>query len=413
MGRLVVVSHKPCWRSGASPSGYATDGGFPIQVRSLAELFDTATVLVPVSSARTNTGELPLVGRNLAVVELTEPPGRGLGRKLLFPFWFLGNARILIREVWGADAVHAPIPGDIGTVGIILALVFHKRLFVRYCGDWSRQRTAAEWCWRWFLEAFAGGRLVVLATGGAVEPPSRRNPAIRWVFSTTLAESELNECAVNRNWKPSGQPRLITVCRQEREKGTGVVIESLPLLLRDFPDATLDVVGDGEALREFRDLAGMRGVRGRVTFHGKVDHRTVLQRLQEADLFCFPTVSSEGFPKVVLEALACGLPVVTTRVSVLPGLIGTGCGVLLDEVTPAAVAEGARLCLSDGARYRAMSGTAVRTARQYSLERWRDLIGEQLRAAWGPLRCLAEGLSEGASPAKSDARGAADTETVR
>jgi glycosyltransferase involved in cell wall biosynthesis len=130
-------------------------------------------------------------------------------------------------------------------------------------------------------------------------------------------------------------------------------------------------------------------------------------------VFCFPTASSEGFPKVVLEALACGLPVVTTRVSALPELIGTGCGVLLDEVTPAAVAEGVRLCLSDGERYRAMSGAAVRTAREYSLERWRDSIGELLRAAWGPLRCSAEELTEGTSPAPSNPRASADVKAAR
>jgi glycosyltransferase involved in cell wall biosynthesis len=126
------------------------------------------------------------------------------------------------------------------------------------------------------------------------------------------------------------------------------------------------------------------GVDDRVTFHGAVNHDSVIKLLRRADVFCYPT-SSEGFPKVVLEALACGLPIVTTRVSVLPQLVD-GCGVLLDDITPAAVAQAILTSLSDTDRYHAWSSCAVSRAGHYSLERWRDTIGEALQAAWGPLQ---------------------------
>jgi 2-deoxystreptamine N-acetyl-D-glucosaminyltransferase/2-deoxystreptamine glucosyltransferase len=179
---------------------------------------------------------------------------------------------------------------------------------------------------------------------------------------------------------------LIIACRQDKEKGTGVVIESLPLILRDFPQASLDVVGDGQALGKFNETAAALGVTDRITFHGKVDHDEVIRLLQQADLFCYPTTASEGFPKVVLEALACGLPVVTTPVSVLSQLIGTGCGLIIEEATPTAVARAVRECLSQPERYRMMSATARHTAQQYSLERWRDTIGNQLQETCGAVR---------------------------
>jgi glycosyltransferase involved in cell wall biosynthesis len=109
--------------------------------------------------------------------------------------------------------------------------------------------------------------------------------------------------------------------------------------------------------------------------------------MSRADLFCYPTESSEGFPKVVLEALASGLPVVATRVSVIPRLLNGGAGVLLEEPSPEAVASGVKSCLSDRELYRSMSRCAVATAGTYSLEKWRDTIGDRLRGAWGPLRC--------------------------
>ena len=66
----------------------------------------------------------------------------------------------------------------------------------------------------------------------------------------------------------------------------------------------------------------------------------------------------------------------------LPQLIGRGCGVLLEEARPAAVAGAVRAMLSNEEQYHAMSAKAIETASEYSLERWRDTIGDLLRASW-------------------------------
>src|SRR5688500_17201133 len=118
--RLVVVSHKSCWPCQSAPAGFASSGGFPFQMRALAELFDATTLVVPIGQ-RPVSGEMPLSGRGLAIAALTEPRGRELSRKLLFPFWTMWNLPRIYREIRRADAVHVPIPGDIGTVGMLLA----------------------------------------------------------------------------------------------------------------------------------------------------------------------------------------------------------------------------------------------------------------------------------------------------
>jgi glycosyltransferase involved in cell wall biosynthesis len=380
--RLVVCSHKPCWPSPSSPTGYATDGGFSFQMQALSQLFESTSLLVPCAPTSNAAGEIPLQGHNLSVRPLPMPGGSGLRRKLRMIVWALCQGPRLFREIVRADAVHTPIPGDIGTIGMLLAYVLRKPLFVRYCGNWLTQQTAAEHFWRWFMERLAGGRNVMLATGGSDAPPSARTKEVRWIFSTSLTERELKLCGKVRRRPPPGSVRLVIACRQEREKGTGLVLEGLAQLVQDFPAATLDVLGDGGALRSFQNMAEKLGLARRVTFHGKVDHEAVLRQFQCSDIFCFPTLSSEGFPKVVLEALACGLPVLTTKVSVLPQLIGRGGGMLLEEAQPAALAEAVRAMLSSEEQYQAMSANAIATAAEYSLERWRDTIGDLLRAAW-------------------------------
>jgi glycosyltransferase involved in cell wall biosynthesis len=138
----------------------------------------------------------------------------------------------------------------------------------------------------------------------------------------------------------------------------------------------------------------------RITFHGKVAQRQVIELLGRADVFCFPTSASEGFPKVVLEALSCGLPVLTTRVSVLPKLIGPGAGVLIDDPGIEAIAGGIEKICSNPDEYKKMSERASATAQKYTLENWRDAIGERLRRAW-----RVSSLSSGFKP---DSPGAPD-----
>jgi glycosyltransferase involved in cell wall biosynthesis len=121
-------------------------------------------------------------------------------------------------------------------------------------------------------------------------------------------------------------------------------------------------------------------------------HEEVIEKLSVAHLFVFPTRLKEGFPKAVLEAMACGLPVIATSVSVLPQLIGENCGILLSKTGADAVSEAIIKLISTPKEIPIMSANARRTSEAYSLERWRDDIGHQLFSQWGPLRSEINGV---------------------
>lgn len=221
----------------------------------------------------------------------------------------------------------------------------------------------------------------MLATGGSNGPPSKRNPHVEWIFATSLRKAEI-EPNFPRELPTKGPVKLIIVCRQEARKGTDVVIDSLPIVLKILPNVTLDVVGGGSKLEAFRKQAVRLRVDDRITFHGKVIHDKVIKLLKNAHIFCYPTSASEGFPKVVLEAMATGLPVITTPVSVLSQLIGESNGVLLDEPEPTALARAIVELCSDHLRYRTLSANAIEKAKEFTLESWRELIGKKLSTTW-------------------------------
>lgn len=381
---LLVLSYKIGWQ--ISGGGYVTYGGFPLQMETLSALFTRTKVTLLIRPSVIPGGTQSIHGQNIEIFPLPEPRGSGFRRKLMLLVWLPRYLPQIWREIARADAVHAPVPGDIGFIGLLLALLQRKPLFVRHCGTWGEPVTRADRLLLWLLEKIAGGRNVVLATGGAESPPSGRNPHIHWIFSTTLTQSELDSIHPAAPWDGRSLLRLVTVGRLTSGKNMAAILEALPAVREKIPNLHLDILGDGEFLAALQQLTFNLQLSDHVTFHGNVSHEQVLSLLSRSHLFVFPTRTKEGFPKAVLEALACGLPVVATRVSVIPQLLKNGGGRLLDDTSAPAVADAILELLSQPEKLGEMGRLARETAQGYTLEAWGETIGQRLRAAWGPLK---------------------------
>jgi glycosyltransferase involved in cell wall biosynthesis len=390
--KLDVISYKVCWSRPGLDIAFVAEGGFAHQMAALAALFNQTRLIITVRLTQVPPKATTIRGHNLQVDPLPEPAGSGLRRKLRLLFWLPVYFPRLWLKITKSDAVHALVPGDIGSIGILVALIMRKPLFVRHCGTWGEPVTVADRALLWLLERIAGGHNVVMATGGGDRPPSPLNSAITWIHSTTLTEVELDRIPAKIPWQPGEPVHLVTVGRLSRGKNMIDAVRALPPIQAHYPDASLHIVGDGEDRTRLEQEVERLGLRETVVFHGNVEHDEVLRILQACHLFVFPTKTKEGFPKAVLEALACGLPVVTTNVSVLPYLVGSERGVVLDEISAVAVANAVLDILSHPARFAEMVQSAQAVAYDYTLERWQTIIGERLQAAWGqPLRRVVEG----------------------
>ncbi len=380
--RLLVVSHKECWNE-LRGSGFVTVGGFPRQMLAISALFSETRLMISLRGSRLPAGAQELRGRHLVVDPLPEPPGRGTIRKLALLWWVPRHLRRLWRAVRRADAVHALVPGDVGLIGLLIALVQRKPLWVRHCGTWDNRATAADRFLARLLPRIAGGRVVVMATGGGQAPPCPANPAVRWIFSTALWRDEIAGLAPARPWRPDETLRLVQVGRLTAGKNAASAIRALPLIHGSYPQAHLDILGGGPLWTELRELAAGLGLGSCVTLHGNVDHDRVLARLLRCHLFLFPTRVAEGFPKAVLEAMACGLPVLVPEVSVLPELVAAGGGRVLEDTGPETLARAVLDLCAAPERLAGMAREARRSAQKYSLEEWQQLIRRRLERAWG------------------------------
>jgi glycosyltransferase involved in cell wall biosynthesis len=135
------------------------------------------------------------------------------------------------------------------------------------------------------------------------------------------------EVAESPKSEPSGRPvRFVFTGRIVREKG---VVEIIHALASNDLNGHCECVlaGDGPDLEYCRQLVADRGIKG-VEFTGNLSARAVRDLLVSCDVFVLPTYHPEGFPNSLLEAMALGLPVISTDVgaiaeSVTDGVNGT------------------------------------------------------------------------------------------
>lgn len=145
----------------------------------------------------------------------------------------------------------------------------------------------------------------------------------------------------------SACPKIVTVCELTYRKGVDVLLNAMPAVWEQAPDAELHILGNGDAADDLRHLAaaldpGMK----RISFYGAVPDP--YSRLGNFDLSVLAS-RSDNLPISVLETMLARLPVVATSVGGVPELISAaGCGRVVPPESATALAEGIITALKHG-----------------------------------------------------------------
>jgi D-inositol-3-phosphate glycosyltransferase len=229
-----------------------------------------------------------------------------------------------------------------------------------------------------------------------IAPTSTERAQLAWYYGADPEKISVIPCGVDtRLFRPRDQAAarqrlslpegrlLLFVGRIERLKGIDTLLEATSLLLArpGYEDLRVLIVGgdlestaDNPEQQRVRQLACDLGVAGRVDFLGAQSQAELAYFYAAADLTIMPS-HYESFGMVALESMACGTPVVASRVGGLALLVKDGeTGILVPEEAPTTLAMQTHAILQDDAERRAMGGRAAAYAKDFAWGRIADRI---------------------------------------
>ncbi len=178
----------------------------------------------------------------------------------------------------------------------------------------------------------------------------------------------------------SGRIKMVTVCRLIARKRIDLLIDAVSSLARQGFDVELNIVGDGNLRQELEAVADLLKISDRVHFHGLVEYNEMPAVYQHNHLFLMSS-AHEGMSNAMLEALACGLPVITTPCEGVQELIDNN-GIVVKRPHPEDIAEAVGNLVQNPEQYDRMAIAARQKAVQFSwtpsaqkyLELYRQII---------------------------------------
>jgi glycosyltransferase involved in cell wall biosynthesis len=147
--------------------------------------------------------------------------------------------------------------------------------------------------------------------------PSRIMVIHNWIDTSIFADPPARRTT-------TGQPvQIIFAGWLHPKKGVEYLMPAMRLLADQRDDFVLTVCGSGSHFDQVQRQRSELGLEKHVQLLGWVKNEEVIQRLYQSDIFLLPSLA-EGMPNALLQAMGCGLPVVTTNVSSIPAIIQDG-----------------------------------------------------------------------------------------
>ncbi len=158
---------------------------------------------------------------------------------------------------------------------------------------------------------------------------------------------------VKRLEPAAGEKRILYVGRLIELKGVNYLIQALPGVLEKFPETKLILVGSGPMKNDLVALSNRLNLDSKVVYIDKVPQEKLSEIYSSASLFVLPSIvnnqgETEGLGVVLLEAMACGLPVIGSNVGGIPDIIKDGeTGLLARQKEPESLTEKITMLFSD------------------------------------------------------------------
>jgi glycosyltransferase involved in cell wall biosynthesis len=168
--------------------------------------------------------------------------------------------------------------------------------------------------------------------------------------------------------KKIGNQNVLFVGRLIPVKGIEYLIIAMKDVIAKKPATKLILIGEGIDKQNLLTLSRHVGIEKNVQFVGQVSHDEVFNYMNQADILVLPSLS-EGFPMVILESMACGLPIIASRVGGIPDILTNEInGYLVEAKDSENLANKIILLLQDDSLRKEISDNNKNEVKKYSWE---------------------------------------------
>lgn len=328
------------------------------------------------------------------VVELQEFDIISFSNKLkAIPLAFVALVKIF-KAMKQADHIHLRCPGNIALLACLVQVLFpNKQKTAKYAGNWD-PKSQQPWSYRlqkWVLSnTFLTRNMQVLVYGEW--PKQTKN--IKPFFTATYSESEMGRWGdgETRRWGDGEMRRwgdeearsfrdgvkFLFVGTLSRGKQPLYAIQLVQELYEKGKKVTLELYGEGVLRKDLEYYIAQNNLETIVSLKGNQSKEAVLKAYQTSHFLILPS-KSEGWPKVVAEAMFWGCVPIVSKVSCVPYMLGYGeRGILLQENLDTDVSQINSLLLNE-VNYQKMTHEGEDWSRQFTMDKFDAEIEKLLR----------------------------------
>jgi hypothetical protein len=374
---LLIVSHVVHYRHKAGLYAY---GPYSREIDIWADLFPRVVLAAPCRDEAPPGDCLAFNRSNIAILPQKETGGETSWAKLQQILALPYLAAKLSLAMWHADAIHVRCPGNLGLLGAAFAPLFSPYRVAKYAGQWNgyegepwtvrMQRTILASRW-W------GSPVTVYG-----EWPRQPEHVIPFFTSMMTDEQQRHAANVTRA-KCMGSPlRVLFSGTLTRRKRVDALLAAIRFVVDRGANVELAIVGHGPEGAALRRQAAELGIEDTVRFVGALPFDESLRWYEWGDCLVLPSTHSEGWPKVVAEAMSYGLICVAVGHGQIPAMLD-GRGILLSTGGVEEIGSALLRVARDPASFKQMAEHAATWAAKYSLEGLRGALADLLVERWG------------------------------
>ena len=281
----------------------------------------------------------------------------------------------LITAMCWADHIHLRCPGNIGLLGCIVQILFPSKIkTAKYAGNWDPNaiQPISYKIQKWILNnTFLTKNMTVLVYGEW----GNLSKNIKPFFTATYKDSDKEDIEL-RILKD--EIKFLFIGTLSEGKRPLLAIQIVEELFNKGKEVSLTLFGDGTERNMLEKYIEGRNLNSYVFLKGNKSKEVVKKELQKAHFLLLPS-KSEGWPKVVAEAMFWGTLPVVTNISCVPYMLDDGNrGVLIEPNVKEAIIEIERY-LSNKTLYRNSSINAINWSRKYTLDTFEAEIAKLLK----------------------------------